>query len=313
VLSRVAENLYWMARYLERAEDVARLISVQTNLLLDLPKGTAPGWRSLVTIIGADERYQEMFGNADDEAKVLRFLIADPSQQQSLVASLSAARENARTFREIIPREAWEEINALYLYARDHANDGVSKRGRQTFVKAVIRGSQTITGLLDGCMSHDEPFLFVQLGKNLERADMTTRIIDVRSATLGVETSGAYQNIQWMSVLKSLSGYQMYRQERQTSVSREPALEFLLRSMRFPRSVSFCVHALRANLATMPDRERAMTAIAELEAMLVDPERRALMRDDLPAFIDHLQLVLGSVHDALVAAYFARNDRMAAA
>ena len=223
------------------------------------------------------------------------------------------ARENARTFREIIPREAWEEINALYLYARDHANDGVSKRGRQTFVKAVIRGSQTITGLLDGCMSHDEPFLFVQLGKNLERADMTTRIIDVRSATLGVETSGAYQNIQWMSVLKSLSGYQMYRQERQTSVTREPALEFLLRSMRFPRSVSFCVHALRENLATMPDREHAMKAIGELEAMLVDPERRALMRDDLPAFIDHLQLVLGSVHEALVAAYFARNDRMAAA
>ena len=308
MLARVAENLYWMARYLERAEDLARLISVQTNLLLDLPRGTAPGWRSLVTIIGADERFTVMHGSKEDEARVLRFLVTDPSQRQSLVASLSAARENARTFREIIPREAWEEINGLYLFAKDEADEGISKRGRQGYLKAVIRGSQTITGLLDGCMSHDEPFLFVQLGKHLERADMTTRIIDVRSASLIVEASGAYQNIQWMSVLKSLSGYQMYRQERQTAVRRELALEFLLRSMRFPRSMSYCVSALRENLGALPDRAPAMAAIADLEQQITDPSLNTLMAGELPAFIDRLQLGLSVVHDALVASYFARSD-----
>ena len=327
MLARVAENLYWMARYLERAEDLARLISVNTNLLLDLPRGVAPGWRSLITIIGAEPEYVKVPGANDDEGRILHFLIADKDHTQSIVASLSSARENARTFREIIPREAWEEINGLYHFARDRADAGVGKRDRQEFLKAVIRGCQTWTGLLAGCMNHDEPFQFVQLGQNIERADMTTRIIDVRSATLldkgdrsvvdatgaGTDDAGSFQNIQWMSVLKSLSGYQMYRQERQTSVRRDAALQFLLQSKRFPRSVTFCVDALRACLVAMPRHKRSMATIAELARTLADAPVGTLHQSAMPAFIDSLQLGLNVIHESIVATYFAHDSEAAAA
>ena len=318
MLARVAENLYWMARYLERAEDLARLISVNTNLLLDLPRGVAPGWRSLITIIGAEEDYAKVAGANEDEAKILRFLIADKSHSQSIVASLSSARENARTFREIIPREAWEEINGLYHFARDRADSGVGKRDRQEFLKAVVRGCQTWTGLLAGCMNHDEPFRFVQLGQNIERADMTTRIIDVRSATLvdgaaaaqaggSLVDDGSFQNIQWMSVLKSLSGYQMYRQEQQTGVRRDAALQFLLQSKRFPRSVMFCVDALRAGLVAMPRHRRPVVTIAALTKTLDDVSTESLQPQAMPSFIDSLQLGLNVIHESVVATYFARD------
>lgn len=320
MLARVAENLYWMARYLERAEDLARLISVNTNLLLDLPRGVAPGWRSLITIIGAEEEYAKLLGSNDDETRILRFLVADKNHSQSIVSSLSSARENARTFREIIPREAWEEINGLYHFARDSADAGVSKRDRQAFLKAVIRGCQTWTGLLAGCMNHDEPFQFVRLGQNIERADMTTRIIDVRSATLvdgpkgdvHLADDGSFQNIQWMSVLKSLSGYQMYRQERQTSVRRDAALQFLLQSQRFPRSVTFCVDALRACLASMPRHKRPLATISALTKTLASAPVGALHPSEMPAFIDSLQLGLIVIHECIVKTYFARDAAVAA-
>jgi len=156
MLARVAENMYWMARYLERAEDLARLINVNTHLLLDLPRGISPGWRPLVTMIGAETGYVAKIGDVDDEGKVLRWLISDKDNGQSLLASIRMARDNARTFREAFPREAWEEINALYLFARDRVQSGLTKRGRFDYLQQVIRRSQTVTGVLEGTLNRDE-------------------------------------------------------------------------------------------------------------------------------------------------------------
>ena len=201
MLSRVAENVYWMARYVERAENTARLVRVNANLLLDLPRGIAPGWEPLVTITGMDEEFHARYGEAN-ERNVVKFLIGDGANINSILCSLRAARENCRTVREIVPRSGWEQINELYLYAKENMSAGLTKKGRHSYLARVISGSQTINGLLDSIIARDEAYQFLRIGRNLERADMTTRIIDVRSADLLPEEtaeSKAFDTIQWMS------------------------------------------------------------------------------------------------------------------
>ncbi|TVR61952.1 MAG: alpha-E domain-containing protein, partial [Candidatus Competibacteraceae bacterium] len=182
MLSRVAQNIYWMARQIERAEDTARLINVNSNLLLDLPRNTTFGWLPLIFIVGAEKLFFEKDPNRlADQSNVVRFLISDRDHPSSIISSLAAARENLRTTRDTVPPEAWEQINGLYIYARDHVP---SRRGRFEFLRRVIQGAQQINGLLAGAMSRTAAYDFVRLGRYLERADMTTRILDVRSANL---------------------------------------------------------------------------------------------------------------------------------
>lgn len=311
MLARVAENMYWMSRYVERAEDMARLVNVNTNLLLDLPKGIAPGWRPLVTIIGAEAAFAEKYGDAGDEAKVLRFLIADRENAQSVLSSVAWARENARTVRDVVPREAWEEINGLYHYTRDNVQGGLTKRGRFAFLSSVIRRVQTLTGLLAGCMSHGEGYSFIQLGRHLERADMITRILDVRTASLiqgDVPNLRSFDNIQWMSVLKSLTGYQMYRLEMQGRVQRTEVLRFLLQSDKFPRSVLRCLNELSNRIATLgPSHEAPLRAVNRLQRLLAEAEMHTLSQERLHVFIDDLQLGFADVHSAIESAFFHRD------
>lgn len=308
MLARVAGNMYWMARYLERAEDVARLINVNGNLMLDLPRGIAPGWRPLVMIMGADAAFAEKFGDAADETKVLRFLMADRDNPQSILATIAAARENARTFRDAIPREAWEEINALHHFTRDQIQSGLSKRGRFAYLKEIIRRSQTVTGLLAGCMNQDEGYAFIQIGRKIERADMTTRILDVRTASLlnrdvaGVADS--FDNIQWMSVLKSLTGYQMYRLEMQVRVQRDDVLRFLLQSRRFPRAVLRCLDELIHRIEVLGGGEHPLRVVVRLQRALVELDVSTLTQQGLHEFIDTLQIGFAEAHAALDDTYF---------
>lgn len=311
MLARVAENMYWMSRYVERAENMARLVNVNSNLLLDLPRGIAPGWRPLVTIVGADEVFAEKYGDADDEARVIRFLIADRDNPQSILSSVTRARENARTFRDATPQEAWEEVNALYHYVRDNVQSGLTKRGRFDYLASVIRRSQTLTGLLSGCMNHDDSYSYVHLGRHVERADMTTRILDVRSASLvsaDVSELRPYDNIQWMSVLKSLTGYQMYRLEMQTQIRRVDVLRFLLQSRHFPRAVLRCVDELERRLALLgPKREGPQRLVVRLRRSLDQARVEDLSKETLGAYIDELQIGLADIHVAIEEAFFSRG------
>lgn len=237
MLSRVAANIFWMARYIERAENTARLINVNTNLILDLPGRVRLGWEPIIDITGSRELFFSMYHEAD-ERSVVRFLIANPANPGSILSALSFAREDARTIRDIIPGEAWEQVNQLYLRAKDLSKTGLSRRNRFDYLGNIILGAQTITGLLAGTMTHDEGYEFLRIGRNLERADMTTRIIDVRSGSLLPELPEEvlpFENIQWMSVLKSLTGYHMYRRHERVVVRRSDVLRFLLQERRFPR------------------------------------------------------------------------------
>ncbi len=306
MLSRVVETIYWLARYTERAEDMARLINVNSNLLLDLPKGIAPGWRPLLVITGCEEAYNEV-EDRDDQRQILRFLIGDPRNASSIISSLQQARENARTIRDVIPREAWEQINSVHLYAKDNLSAGLSQRGRFKYLRSIIAQCQLLTGMLAGTMSHDEGYIFLRMGRNLERADMTTRIIDVRSASLLAEDAPElrpFDNIQWMSVLKSLTGYQMYRREMQVSVRRADVLRFLMQSASFPRSVLHCTGELESALMLLPHNEDPLRSVARIKRITQEAEVRKLAQSALHDFLDELQLGLNDIHVDIQNAYF---------
>lgn len=306
MLSRVASNICWMGRYLERAENTARLVNVNSNLLLDLPKKIKLGWAPIVDIVSDRETFYENHAEAN-ELTVVKFLVADIKNSGSIISSLSAARENARTIREIIPREAWEQINEVYLYAKKNKQKAMVRRSRYAFLTEIIQSIQMITGILAGTMTHDEGYQFLKIGRNLERADMTTRIIDVRSATLLPDTEteqSAFENLQWMSVLKSLTAYQMYRRSMRLRIRRADVLKFLMLEASFPRSLLHAILQVEECLKGLPNYEEAVQLTQQAQQTLIEANPQALIQDKLHEFIDEMQLSLINVFNKIDELYF---------
>jgi len=306
MLSREAERIYWMGRYLERAEDMARLTNVNALLLLDLPGGVSVGWRPLVSITASEPLFEELYGEGN-EPNVIRFLVGDQRNPGSILGCLSLARENARTIRDIIPREAWEEVNNIYLHAKEDLKAGLSKRGRNAYLTSIIRRSQLITGLLAGTMTHNYAYDFLKLGRNLERADMTSRIVDIRSQNLlndKEESLRPFENIQWMSVLKSLSGYQMYRQYVRGPVRGSDVIHFLFKHEQFPRSVSHCVSEVAGCLRRLPRNKDPMKTLTRLRRAVRNTRPEDFPPDRLNLYIDKVQRVFNRLHQDVHTTYF---------
>ena len=194
LLSRVAESVYWTGRYLERAEATARLVQVHTELFLDLPKAAGVGWSPLLAVTGSGDAFRTQLLRGRPRSEVVGFLAVDADNPGSVVASLAQARANLRVTRAVVPREAWEVLNELHLWAVGHLDEAVDRRTR-VCVDGPRRAAAASCsrGSLDGTMSHDESYSFLEIGRFLERADMTTRVLDVQAEILigaGTDTSG---------------------------------------------------------------------------------------------------------------------------
>jgi len=307
MLSRLAENLYWHGRYLERAEDLARLINVNAHLNLDLPSGLSAGWEPLIRITGNAEPFRKA-GLDANERQVVRFLLFDDNNPGSLKATLELARENLRSARDLLPREVWEQMNALYLKGEEQLTGTLGKRRRHDFLSELILDCQQIAGTLLGCMSQDHAYSFMLIGRHLERADMTTRTLEVRGYDLLPDASedlSPYESIQWMSVLKSLTGYQMYRRHVRMRVSGNDVLRFLLRNEEFPRSVMFCLRTLEQLLERLPgDDQSALRIVVQLERHLGDTRLAGLRGGPLGQLMDELQVELAATHSAIRQIWF---------
>jgi len=313
MLARTVESMYWLSRYLERAENTARIIGVNTNLLLDLPGGIAPGWLPLVDISGNRAEFDKLGGKAarGEERDVVTFLVADKDNPGSICSSLHYARENARTLREILPTEAWELLNEFIGECTRNVDSAINKRTRFEFLKRIVVTLQTIAGMLDGTMNRNDAHTFGVLGRNLERADMTSRIVDVRSAQLlPAETPELrpFEAVQWMSVLKSLSGYQMYRLRMRTRVKRTDVLQFLLRDDQFPRSCQFCLMQLERSLNELPRSEGVLEVLATAARFVESAPLATLDQPGLHDLIDKLQLHINNVHNMIAEIYFPSRE-----
>ena len=308
MLSRSAERLYWLARYLERTENIARLVNVHMNLLLDLPKGVEMGWRQLILINASVKEFYEK-NNIANERNITRFLLADASYSGSLFSSLSAARENIRTSRELLPDEAWEQVNEMYLFAKNNLEAVGDRRHRVLFLNEILKGCQRFTGLLSGYMSHNHPYRFIRLGRYLERADMTSRILDLASLLLSESRSDEmrqYETILWMSILKSLNALLMYRQQMRRRINGDDVLNFLLLDINLPRSVGCCIAEIFDCISKLPNNHELLPKLIELGAYVQAIDTRQTTQEQLRSILDALQNKLGELHGQIADNWFLR-------
>jgi uncharacterized alpha-E superfamily protein len=305
MLSRVAERVYWMARYVERAESTARLVHAYTHQVMDLPIGVEPGWKHLVDITGTAGAFEARYAGYD-ERSTITFLVADLENAGSILSSIAAARENIRTTRDVLPTEAWEHMNELYLYTRANAETAVGRKHRAAVLKHVIFRCQQIAGLLAGTMSHDTAYDFVCAGRNLERADMTTRIVDSAVFLLMPRkaTPTEYDSILWVNVLRSLSAYQMYRRHVRHRIVGDEVVRFLLRDAHFPRAVRHALAEAAVALSALPRNPDVLRSLARVQARIEATDPSVMTLDDLHRTIDEVQAELGGIHDAIRETWF---------
>lgn len=307
MLSRVADRVYWIGRYLERAENTARLASVYHNLLLDLPVNVSLGWDMLIRVTGNEAEFAEHYRQSS-ERNVIRFFLADARNPSSIRTSFHLARENVRTCREVLPSETWELVNELFVFVRDHAQDNIARRERLRFLDRVVARCQRLRGLLADNMSHDAGFEFLQLGRNLERADMTSRIIDTGALTIDrlaeEDLPLSVYGLLWVAVLKSLSAYQMYRQTVRRRISRRDVLQYLFLDERFPRTVRFCLSEIAGSLANLPNNDEATRRVMRIMRLVRQQPLAEIKVSELNDFIDVLQVELHDLHRGIAATWF---------
>ncbi len=306
MLSRVAENLYWMTRHMERAENTARLINGTTQVVMDLPKGASFRWDNLVSVVGLDSRFQELYAKADEES-VMRFLILDERNPSSIVSCIRNARENTRTFREVLPGETWERINALHLFLqRNGARTTQGRLPRFEVLNEIIERRQSIIGLLVGSMSLDVAYQFIKLGRNIERADMSTRIVDVNSAVLLPKEANTEAEVErlWMGTLNTLSAYQAYRRRASVHVRGRQVLDFVMKDPGFPRTVHHCLNEIIICLKGLPNHAGPLAAAQHARRRLLRTSFGALDLGTLHERLDQVEADLGAIHDALSRRYF---------
>lgn len=314
MLSRVAESIYWMARYVERAENIARFIDVNITLNLDHARDGLEQWEPLVRTTGDDELFAERYG-APIRSSVIQFLAFDHEYPNSLVSSLRFARENARTVREAIPSEVWEELNEFYLFVRGAKLQGDALEGLADFFQQVKQRSHLYNGVLDATMSRGEGWHFANLGRQLERADKTSRLIDVKYFTLlknVFDVNTTIDDLQWSALLRSVSGFEMYR-KRFHAITIPRVAEFLIQDPLFPRSMRFCLDQANLSLQAIIQHGRpraenlAETLLGELRTHLAELSIQAVIDRGMHEFIDDFQKRLNRVGEAIFKTYFDRT------
>jgi len=311
MLSRVANSIYWMSRYLERAENVARFIDVNLNLTLDMPEGMGEQWAPLVNTTGDLAMFTERYG-APTRENVMHFLTFDRENPNSILSCVRHARENARSVREIISSEMWEQANRFYLLVKDASKDSSMAEKTTEFYTAVKMASHLFDGITEATMSHGEAWHFLQVGELLERADKTSRILDVKYFILLPDAQAvgtAIDNIQWAALLKSASALEMYRKHFK-QIDPSKVADFLILNREFPRSILSCLDraafSLHAITGTSEDgfSNKAEQGLGRLLGELNYTQIDEIIYDGLHEFLDKLQNRLNWIDDALYESFF---------
>ncbi|MEM6707285.1 MAG: alpha-E domain-containing protein [Pseudomonadota bacterium] len=309
-LSKTAERAYWLGRYLERVENSANLLLSFSRLIIDLPLRTPALWSTLIDITGTREHFSEHYDESSERA-VCRWLINDQRNAGSLLQSASNARENARTLQGVIPRVAYEYVNELLLECRESLTEPLSRSRRTDGLAAAIEVALRTDGFLSGNMLHDDVWRFYRLGVFVERADMTTRVIDLGASTgYGpLEELDAFAELRWRMVLRSRGAEQNYRRCYQEPISQATVLDFLLRNPALPSSLQYCVTSLQQSLRSLPRPTASTRTLAPIRRAVKSLDIDALTNEEASALVDDWQEQLAQLHDKLTRTYF-EPDRL---
>lgn len=315
LLSRVADAVYWMARYIERAENVARYIGVNLSLQLDLPLDPAQQWQPLIDTSGDKEVFEKRYGTAT-QARVIEFLAYDTENPSSIFSCLRSARENARSVRETISSEMWAQVNSMYLQIQSQRSMPEPERLLDVF-RDIRMGCHLFQGVTDATMTHNEAWHFLRLGRKLERADKTSRILDVKYFMLLPSTKDVgtpYDDIHWAAVLKSVSGFEMYR-KKYGRITPPEVVDFLVLDRDFPRSVHYCVDtandSLHAITGTPMDafQYRSEQLLGQLRAELAYASTETVIAGGLHEYLDALQDKMNLIDSTMRQEFISRTSQ----
>ena len=309
MLSRVAERLYWMARYLERVEDAARLMDSYSHVVLDLPKGVEPGWSVLLETLEAQEEFHSSY-KASTETNVMKFLIANAEASKSLRFAMRMARENVRTTRDVLPAQVWELVNECYIFSEDQSAQSVSRKRRSEFLLEFIGRLQQINGLIESSVLRDQSLWYMRLGRMLERADMTTRIVNAGIKAMQQRAADQIPEIPllWGSLLRSVSATSAYRRTVGPILDAESVIEFVLTNPHFPRSLVYCTTSLEETVDTL----QAPAGLKRAARKFAGDTRRLNLSEmdaaEQSQQIDAFQHELGELHAGIYEAWFSFDE-----
>mgnify|MGYP006267083841 CR=1 FL=1 len=251
MLSRVADSLFWMSRYLERAEHVARVVNVNLNLALDRSLGAGSQWRRLL-----DSLPEAPFAAGQIDAGAADRSAIDRAFRDSTRACIGAARENARQVREEISTEMWEEVNRLYLTISRAGDGSAPALGTHEFMTATVNGVQMFQGVTDATMTHGEGWLFMDLGRYLERAGSTAALLAAQYSTVAAAPDdGVTGYVEWVGLLKSCCAFEAYCRHYTADVRPDRIAEFLVLNSDFPRSIHFAAGRIKHALHELSSRD----------------------------------------------------------
>lgn len=315
MLSRVANLIYWMARYLERAENACRILDVNTQLALDLQSGqtsASRAWEPIVHVSGDEAEFRKLHDDFS-ERSVVDFMIFNRRNSNSISSCIAQARENARCVREQLSTETWEQLNRLYLRLQRETFVDYQRIGSNEFLNRLKRSIQLFYGIAAGMLARSEGWYFFELGRSLERADSMSRLLDVKYYTLlpSVQMVGtAVDVLQWSAVLRSCSAFEAFRKARRGQVNAERVVDYLVLDESFPRSIRFSIvsaeEAIRRitrdsdhHFSNAPTR-----SLGRLRAELDYSDIKEIMSSGLHEWIDRLQSTIANIHNDVETTFF---------
>jgi len=315
MLSRVANAIYWLGRYVERAENTARFLDAVRHLVLDLPGESRNEWESLLYASGDQEAFFERYGEQITRRDVVQFMTFDKENPNSILSSMIAARENARSIREIISSEMWEQLNRSYLMINDSSAHTRVLDDPAGFFGHFKKACLLFSGATYSTMTHNEAWQFLKLGWTIERADKTSRVLDVKYFMLLPRVdyvNSPYDSLQWAGLLRCISAFEMFRKDYRQILPRNVA-EFLLLSEDFPRSVRFCLAQSELSMNEITgSRFRSFTNAAEQKLGRLRSELDYAMIDEilnygLHEYLDAFQSKLNDVGETIHETFFATH------
>jgi len=312
MLSRIADSLFWLGRYIERAEDTARILDVTFHTLLEQKqKPFGVRWDPIISMAGEETLFRQLY-NEPNAHNVFEFLAFSPNNPSSIMQCINKARENARTIRDRISREMWEDLNGLYFSLGRFDPQEEILAGPHRFCGRVIFGSHRFHGVSDATLPRDEGWEFLRVGWALERAEMTARLVDVQYRTLLEPTveAGPPDNHQWMAVLKSVGAYEAYHRQYHSPIDPARVAEMLILHPRHPRSIRFSStevqSALRAISNTGPGsyaNEAERLAGKVLERLRYD-RIDEILQTGLHSYLTEIIRLFNSIGEAIARSYF---------
>ena len=313
LLSRYAESLFWLARYIERAENLARILDVNETFSRDSHGGQ--NWLSILQLHSDEENFAARHSRISAKA-VLRFYVTDDKNPTSLVSAIRSARENARTVRPLISTEMWAQLNMFHNHLATLDATALAPGRLSRLFGEIKEGCQTHTGITEGTFYRDQGWYFYQLGRYIERADQTTRMLDIKYHVLLPKPSDVGSPVdvsQWNALLRSAAGYHAYRRVHSAGgINPTRVAGFLLLNPRFPRSVFLCIREADVLLTELKSRfllrggNDAAEELDRLRAVLGTLEIEEILRQGLHEFLDLIQRQLMAVTNALSIAFFDR-------